>query len=506
MSEKEPDVENTPGTVEAMQKSTSTASSDGEPQQEQQDQYLVTWDGENDPTNPLNWSRGKKIIHIAMVSGLTFVTPLASSMFAPGVPYVLQRFQQSNEVLASFVVSVYLVGYAFGPLLCAPLCELYGRAIVYQVTNVLYLGFSIGCAAAPSFNSLIGLRFLAGAAGSAPLVLGGGTIADLYKREERGAKMSIFSMGPLMGPVIGPIAGAFVAQDVSWRWVFWIISIAAGVCTVFCLIFMRETYAPVLLDRKAKKVRAETGNPLYKTMYDTGDTPKDVFVKALSRPTLMFVKSPTVFIFTMYLSIIYGFTYLLFVTITQVFESTYGFSTGIAGLAFLGIGIGMFLGLAVFGATSDRRIRSLKAKAEAKGGTVNDVPPEVRLEGMIGAAVVIPIGLFWYGWSAEKEIHYIMPIIGTGLFGLGNIGIFIAVQTYLVDCYPLYAASVTSTHTVVRSLLGAFLPLAGRPLYRDLGLGWGNSLLGFVAVAMIPVPLVLLKYGGRVREKFQVKF
>ncbi|KAF4548501.1 Efflux pump radE-like protein [Elsinoe fawcettii] len=506
MSEKDPDVEGKPENAEPMQKTTSTASSDGEPQQAQVDQYLVTWDSETDAANPLNWSRGKKVIHIALVSALTFVTPLASSMFAPGVPYVLRQFNQTNEVLASFVVSVYLVGYAFGPLLCAPLCEIYGRAIVYQVTNVLYLAFSIGCAAAPSFNALIGLRFLAGAAGSAPLVLGGGTIADLYKREERGAKMSIFSMGPLMGPVIGPIAGAFIAQDISWRWVFWIISIASGICTVMCLIFMRETYTPVLLERKARKLRAETGNAAYKTMYDNGDTPKDVFIKALSRPTLMFIKSPTVFIFTMYLSVVYGFLYLLFVTITEVFENTYGFSTGIAGLAFLGIGIGMFLGLALFGATSDRRIRSLKAKAEEKGGTVNDVPPEVRLEGMILAAIVIPVGLFWYGWSAEKKIHYIMPIIGTGFFGLGNIGVFIAIQTYLVDCFPLYAASVTSTHTVVRSLLGAFLPLAGRPLYADLGLGWGNSLLGFIAVAMIPIPLVLLKYGGKVRQKFQVKF
>lgn len=229
--------------------------------------------------------------------------PLASSMFAPGVPYVLREFRESNEVLASFVVSVYLVGYAFGPLLCAPLCEIYGRMIVYQVTNVFYLGFSIACAVAPSFNSLVGLRFLAGAAGSAPLVLGSGSIADLYKREERGAKMAIFSMGPLMGPVIGPIAGAFIAEDVSWRWVFWTISIASGVVTVACLVFMRETYAPVILERKARKVRSETGNNTYKTALDNGDTPKDVFIKAFSRPSKMFIKSPLVFMFTVSASV-----------------------------------------------------------------------------------------------------------------------------------------------------------------------------------------------------------
>ncbi|PNS19650.1 hypothetical protein CAC42_7494 [Sphaceloma murrayae] len=500
MSDQDPDVENKAGPNDnAMEKSTSSTST-------AHDEYMVTWDGDDDAANPLNWSKGKKVVHIVLISALTFTTPLASSMFAPGVSYVLREFEQSNQVLASFVVSVYLVGYAFGPLLCAPLCEIYGRAIVYQVTNVLFLAFSIACAVAPTFNSLIVLRFLAGSAGSAPLVLGGGTIADLYKREERGAKMAIFSMGPLVGPVIGPIAGAFIAQEVSWRWVFWVISMAAGLVTVACLIFMRETYAPTILEQKARKIRKDKGNTSYRTAFDNGDTPTDVFVKAFSRPSKMFFTSPLVFMFTMYLSIVYGFCYLLFVTITEVFEGAYGFSTGIAGLAFLGIGIGMFLGLAVFGSTSDRRMRSLKAKAEASGGSVDDVPPEVRLELMVIAALVVPIGLFWYGWSAEKRIHFIMPIIGTAWFGVGLMGIFLSVQTYLVDCYPLYAASVTSTHMVMRSLLGAFLPLAGRPLYSNLGLGWGNSVLGFVAVAMIPLPVALLKYGGRVRQKYQIKF
>ncbi|KAF2157531.1 MFS general substrate transporter [Myriangium duriaei CBS 260.36] len=474
---------------------------------EETDQYLVDWDGDDDPENPQNWTSRRKNIIIALLSSLTFVTPLASSMFAPGIQYVDQTFHQSSDILSSLVVSVYLVGYAFGPLLAAPLCEIYGRAIVYQTTNILFVIFTIACAVAPSFNSLIGFRFLAGSAGSAPLVLGGGTIADMFKREERGAKMALFSMGPLIGPVAGPIAGAFLAENVSWRWIFWVITIAAGVVCVAALAFLRETYAPVLLERNAAKLRKETGNNAYRPKLSTGDSPKTVLIKAFSRPAKMFTRSPLVFMFTMYISVVYGFLYLLFVTITEVFENTYHWSTGIAGLSFLGIGIGMFIGLAVFGATSDRRIRGLQAKAIAEGKTAQDVPPEVRLEGMLAAAICIPVGLFWYGWSAEKKIAWIMPIIGTGWFGMGLIGIFLSVQTYLVDCFPLYAASVTSTHTVVRSLLAAFLPLAGQPLYKNLGLGWGNSVLGFIAAAMIPLPLILMKYGGKVRTnpRFQVR-
>lgn len=124
-------------------------------------------------------------------------------MFAPGVPGVLEDFDSSSVILASFVVSVYLIGYAFGPLLCAPMSELYGRLPVYHITNALFIIFTIACAVAPSLDSLIGFRFLAGAAGSAPLVLGGGSVADLYSREERGSKMALFAMGPLLGPVAG---------------------------------------------------------------------------------------------------------------------------------------------------------------------------------------------------------------------------------------------------------------------------------------------------------------
>ncbi|KAK5464808.1 hypothetical protein LTS15_001371 [Exophiala xenobiotica] len=232
----------------------------------------------------------------------------------------------------------------------------------------------------------------------------------------------------------------------------------------------------------------------------TGDSPRTAIAKAFVRPTKMFFMSPVVFVFVVYISIIYGYLYLLFTTITEIYESVYHFSTGLAGLSYLGIGVGMFIGLGLFGATSDKRIQKKKAKG--------DVSPEIRLEGLIPAAVCIPIGLFWYGWSAEKQIHWVMPIIGTGWVGLGLLGIFLAVQTYLVDCYPLYAASVTAANTVVRSLVGAFLPLAGRPLYSSLGLGWGNSVLAFIALAMVPLPFVFMRFGARLRThpRFQVNF
>ena len=144
-------------------------------------------------------------------------------MFAPGVPQLMQEFESTNSELASFVVSVFVLGFAVGPLLGAPLSEIYGRLWVFHTCNCLFFTFTVACAVSSSLDMLIVFRFLAGA--SAPYTIGGGTIADLIAQEKRGFAMSLFSMGPLMGPIIGPVAGGFLAQAEGWRWVFWVIAI-----------------------------------------------------------------------------------------------------------------------------------------------------------------------------------------------------------------------------------------------------------------------------------------
>lgn len=146
-------------------------------------------------------------------------------MFAPGVPEVMAQFKSNNDELASFVVSVYVLGYAFGPLIIAPLSELYGRLVIYHICNIMFVILTVACAVASNLNMLIGFRFLEGTFGSAPLTIGGGTIADMIKQEKRGGVMAVWAMGPLLGPVIGPAIGGYLTQAKGWRWVFWLIAI-----------------------------------------------------------------------------------------------------------------------------------------------------------------------------------------------------------------------------------------------------------------------------------------
>ncbi|RGP66447.1 hypothetical protein FLONG3_8884 [Fusarium longipes] len=458
---------------------------------------IVNWDGPDDPANPQNWSRRKKTVTVIIVSSVTFVTPLASSIFAPSIEQVMTEFKSTNTQLASFIVSVYLIGYCFGPLVIAPLSEMYGRLPLYHVCNVLFVIFNVACALAPNLGGLIAFRLLAGLAGSCPLTIGAGSLADMISKEKRGAAMSSWALGPLFGPVIGPVvlAGGYLSQAKSWRWSFWVVSILAGAITIMAFVFMRETYAYAILDQKTKKLRKETGNPKLRSALDKGTTTKELFNMAMVRPTKMLLFAPIVSLLSLYMALVYGYLYLLFTAMPTLFEKEYGFSSGSVGLSYLGIGTGSLIGLVISGATSDPLVSYLTKK---NGG---ERKPEYRLPLMVAACFIIPAGLFLFGWTAEKKTHWILPIIGTSFLGVGMIVVFMCISVYLVDAYIEYAASAIAASTVLRSLVGALLPLAGGSMYKSLGYGWGTSVLGFVAAAAIPLPLIFYRYGERIRSR-----
>lgn len=197
------------------------------------------------------------------------------------------------------------------------------------------------------------------------------------------------------------------------------------------LITIRESYAPTLLARKTKKLQQETGNPNLRSALDTGRTPKDLFMFSIVRPTKMLFLSPIVFLLSLYVGVIYGYLYLLFTTISQVFEVQYGFSQGSVGLSYLGIGIGSLIGLLLLGSTSDRLLKYLSDK---NGGVSK---PEYRLPAMIPGSFFVPIALFLYGWTAYYKVHWIVPIIGTSFLGIGMLITFVSIS---------FPPSIRSTH------------------------------------------------------------
>lgn len=491
-------------TIQAPSERGVSAGSDGvkekpiaETTEQYQDPNIVDWDGPDDPENPMNWPEKKKWLNIAVLSILTIITPLGSSMFAPGIKKILMEFHETSSTTATFLVSIYILGFAFGPLLVAPLSEMYGRAPLYNIGNILFTVFTVGTALSQNTGMLLAFRFLMGLAGSVPITIGSGSIADCMTLENRGKAMSAWALGPLLGPCIGPIAGGYLIRAAGWRWVFWLIVIVGGCLIPFSFFCLRETYAPVILERKAARLRKETGNPNLRSKLASNVGALETFKIAIARPMKLLIFEPIIILMSLYVAVTYGILYMMFTTFTFVYSDRYGFDEGSIGLAYLPTGIGMFIGVGLFGFLSDKIVKDRQAK-----GLVHR--PEVRLLPYFNlpCGLLLCAGLFIYGWTVQERVHWIVPMLGVLIFCGALMGIMMSVQSYLLEAFLSQAASVTAALAVLRSLLGALLPLGALDLYQSkLEFGWGNSLLGFIALALVPIPLVFYVYGEKLRKK-----
>ena len=316
--------------------------------------------------------------------------------------------------------------------------------------------------------------------------------------------------------MLGPVIGGFLAASNGWRWTFWLLAILGGAIEAATLILMRETSPKILLERKAARLRASTGNAHFRSKLAHKLTPQQVPTQALVRPTMLLIRSPVVLALSLYASLVFGVIYLLFTAFDSVFSGQYRFPASISGLVYLGLGIALVLGVVIFGSLNPR-IQAARMKADG----VDKPKPEYRLLLMIWLSPCVALGLFIYGWTAYYKVYWIVPIIGTFFIGLGAYFVLVScipccysayqtranfhqmpTQLYLIELFGSKGApSALSAMNVLRYMGGTFLPLAGPRLYRALGYGWGNSLLGFLALLFALPPVLFYKYGERLRAK-----
>lgn len=273
-------------------------------------------------------------------------------------------------------------------------------------------------------------------------------------------------------------------------------AIFTGVVWIMGALYIPETYPPVLLQKRAAALSEATGKKFISIMEKQRGktTPGKAFKTAMIRPWVLLFTEPIVLLISIYMAILYGTLYMLFGAFPIVFQEDRGWSQGIGGLAFLGVAVGMTLGVAY--AMIDNK-RYAKVEIEHNG----EAPPEARLPPAMVGAVAIPIGMFWFAWTNYPSIHWIVCIIASAPFGFGVVLVFLSCMNYLIDSYTIYAASVLAANSVLRSLFGAAFPLFTDQMFGKLGIHWASSIPAFLALACLPAPIIFYKYGHSIRMK-----
>ncbi|KAL0569548.1 hypothetical protein V5O48_012411 [Marasmius crinis-equi] len=464
---------------------------------EKKDPYLVDHLELDDPKNPQGWSRARKW-YMTMAAGLLVLNATFASSAPGGIAQALRdEFNMSREV-ATLVMSLFVAGYCVGPLLWGPLSEEYGRRPIFVVGFFVYMMFQVGTGLAQNTATILVLRFLGGMFAACPLANAGAVISDVWDAKTRGTALAIFTVAPFVGPALGPtVAGFIYVSGTSWRWLFWVLTMFAGFCLAIIIFTMPETYMPVLLVQRAKRLRKETGDDRYHAPMElVKKTIRERTENILGKPFRMLIEEPMLMAVTAYQSFVYGCLYLLFAAYPIVFAQGHHMNAGILGLMYLPLMVGGIAAVVIYILTFGRRYNR-----EVDRCAPNPVPPEFRLEMALIAAPLYAISFFWFGWTSFPSVSYWAPLMSGLLNGFGISWIFLSLINYVIDSYLRSAASALSISTVIRSLFGAGFPLFATQMYNSMKPQWASSLLGFVAFALMPIPFVFIKYGPALRAR-----
>lgn len=446
----------------------------------------------DDPDHPHNWSRLFRWYITMVASAVVVCVAFGSSIVTGGLGLIEEKYNVSLEV-AILTCSIMVCGFAVGPLLWSPLSEIIGRQWVYIISLGLYTIFNIPCALSPNIGGLLVSRFLCGVFSSSGLSLAGGTIADIWNIEERGMAIAYFAAAPYCGPVLGPIVTGWINVGSQRLDLFFWVNMAFSGAMLILMGSIPETYTPVILKRRAAKLRKETGNPNIVTEQEKYRlTLREIAQTSLIRPITMIMTEPVLDLMSMYIVLIYAMLYAFFFAYPVIFGDLYNYNDGQIGLMFIPILIGAGFALLITPLIE----KQFKNICNTRAPT-----PEDRLIAALLGAPFIPIAFFLLGATSFKHIIWVGPSSSGIAFGFGMVLCYYAVNNYIIDAYHKYTASALAAKVFLRSGGGAAFPLFTTQMYHRLGLQWASWLLAFIGVAMVLIPYVFYAFGGKLRAK-----
>ncbi|KAJ9606506.1 hypothetical protein H2200_009467 [Cladophialophora chaetospira] len=419
-----------------------------------EDVFLVDWYDMDDSENPHSWPSSWKLLVAFQICLLNFAFYIASSIYVPGEASIMQDFKV-GETVATLGLSLFTVGYGLGPMLWSPMSEMprVGRNDIYFFAFLAFVLLQLPTGFAVNMPMFLIFRFLTGFLGSPALATGGGTLADMYAPAHLAYGICIWGSFGILGPVNGPILGGFVAQAKDWRWTIWVFTWLCSFTVVMIFFLLPETSAANILYRRAKRLRQATGDDRLKSQSEIDaahHTWRDHLV-VLGRAFTLTFSEPIVFALDLYSALLYGIFFTWFESFPLVFGDIYGFNLGEQGLVFLGILVGGLITVPLYLLWVKRSIVPRFSKPDFK--------PEMVLPPTFFGSAALPICLFWYGWSARENVHWIVPVIGSGSFTISIVTLFFPVFNYLGISYPSTSASIFAGSALFRASFGATFPL-----------------------------------------------
>ncbi|KAJ3457792.1 hypothetical protein MRS44_014933 [Fusarium solani] len=435
--------------------------------------FIVSWEGPDDPLNPRNWSVTKRVIVTLQVGLISAAVGAAFGIDATALPQAAKEFGVSD------VVESLATGIGVGSLFAGPFSETFGRNAVYIGSMLIFAIWIMGAGLSPNIGAQLAFRFLAGCCGSTPILW----LWRIYP-------------GAIMGAYIAP------SEVMNWRWVEWIILILSGILLLLVLLFMPETYGPVLLHWRASHYRRITGDSRFYSEHElTGATFLHRLKVSMSRPFLMLTE-PIIMAMTLYITVLYIILFTFLVGWPYIFEKTYGINQCLANTIFVAMFLGMQFFYVLVPFIYNKTAHAIRLSESPEEFKRLKFSPEIRLRyAMLGTAIAIPVSLFWMGWTATADISIWSPIIASALFGFGVTGVFICTYLYIIDSYEVYSASALTFASLVRYIAAGGMTVVGIPFYENMGTDYTLTIMACISLALVPIPYLLYFYGHRLREK-----
>ncbi|KAK8047388.1 MFS multidrug transporter [Apiospora saccharicola] len=461
----------------------------------QADPNLVDWDGPDDPKNPQNWSWQRKLLTTVVLALCTFSVSFGSSILASGIAVLSKEYGVSPTV-ATLNVTLYVLGFAAGPWVWGPSSEYLGRYRPLVIGYIGFMCFTVGVACAQNLYTIMICRFMQGAWGVATITVVPGVFVDLWDIRTRGLATIAWAATIVMGPTMGPIIGSFTVknENLGWRWTMWFTLIISALFFVLVLICFEETWGPIILQKKAKRLRYETNNwALHSKRDEAPVNSRELLQKYGLKPWKMVIREPILICICMYNSFLYGVIYLTFEAFPYTFGTVRQWEDGVSSLPFLSCLVG-YLGAAVIQAFIHIKVIDKKLAQDIRPS------PEDQLPAMILGSFLLTIGLFWFAWTSSPNITWVPQVLAGPFIGCGINMVFVPCLNYLIECYLVDANSALSANTIIRSAVAAGFPYLRNPCsLTSEWLGYATSLLGFLCVAFIPAPIIFYFYGKKIR-------